>query len=87
MRQPVVVIAGGGFGREVLDVIEAENSVHHRWDVAVSGSVTIGARAMVGTHSTVLQGPTTGGGPTVGGTALVITDVPQGVVVKGAPVR
>lgn len=30
---PIIVIGGGGFGRETLDVIEAINAVEPRWDV------------------------------------------------------
>ena len=32
MATPIVIIGAGGFGREVLDIVEAENSVEHRWE-------------------------------------------------------
>lgn len=31
-RSPIVIVGAGGFGREVLDIVEAENSVEERWD-------------------------------------------------------
>ena len=55
--------------------------------VAVSGNVTIGSGAMLGTHSAILQNVTIGPDATVGGAALVVRDVPERTVVKGVPAR
>jgi sugar O-acyltransferase (sialic acid O-acetyltransferase NeuD family) len=32
-RQPLIIVGAGGFGREVLDVVEAINAVSPTWDV------------------------------------------------------
>lgn len=55
--------------------------------VAISGNVVVGPGTMLGTHAAVLQGLRVGAGSTVGGSALVVKDVPDGVVVKGVPAR
>lgn len=33
MAEPIIVVGAGGFGREVLDVIDAINATGHVWDV------------------------------------------------------
>lgn len=55
--------------------------------VAVSGDVHVGSRVMLGTHCAILQGLTLADDCVVGGSALVVKDVPSGVVVKGVPAR
>lgn len=55
--------------------------------VAISGNVTVGAAAMVGTHAAILQDLTIGAGAVVGGSALVVKDVPESIIVKGVPAR
>ncbi len=53
----------------------------------VSGDVTIGDRTLIGANSTVLQGLTVGSDVIVGAGAVVVSDVPDGVTVKGVPAR
>lgn len=53
----------------------------------VSGSVRVGARAIIGANATIIQGLTVGGGATVGAGAVVIGDVAPGTIVKGVPAR
>lgn len=55
--------------------------------VAVSGNVQIGEQATLGTHSAILQGLTVGPQSVIGGSALVVRDVPAGVIVKGVPAK
>lgn len=55
--------------------------------VAVSGDVHVGSRVMLGTHCAILQGLTLADDSVVGGSALVVKDVPSGMVVKGVPAR
>lgn len=55
--------------------------------VAVSGHVSVGEGAMLGTHSAVLQGLSVGARSTVGAAACVVRDVADDVVVKGIPAR
>ena len=55
--------------------------------VAVSGSVTVGADSMLGTHSSVLQGLTIGAAAVVGAGACVVQDVAPSTTVKGVPAR
>ena len=55
--------------------------------VAISGNVHIGRRAMLGTHSAVLQNLSVGADAVVGGSALVTKDVPQSTTVKGVPAK
>lgn len=55
--------------------------------VAVSGDVRVGNRVLLGTHCAILQGLSLADDSVVGGSALVVKDVPGGVVVKGVPAR
>lgn len=55
--------------------------------VAISGNVHIGQRAMLGTHSAILQNLSVGADAVVGGGALVTKNVPTSIVVKGVPAR
>lgn len=55
--------------------------------VAISGGVTIGAEAMLGTHSTILQNLAVGERSVVGAGSCVVKDVPSDTVVKGVPAR
>lgn len=55
--------------------------------VSVSGGVTIGDRAMVGTGANVLQYVTIGDDAAVGAGAVVVRDVPPDTTVVGIPAR
>ena len=55
--------------------------------VAISGGVTIGAEAMLGTHSAILQNLAVGERSVVGAGSCVVKDVPGDTVVKGVPAR
>lgn len=54
---------------------------------AVSGSVRLGRRCLVGAGSVVLQGRSVGGDAVVGASACVTRDVEARTVVKGVPAR
>ena len=53
----------------------------------VSGSVTVGDGAFLGTAACVLPGVSIGEGAVVGAGALVASDVPAGTTVTGVPAR
>jgi acetyltransferase-like isoleucine patch superfamily enzyme len=53
--------------------------------VSLGGSVSIGARALVGIGSTVLPGLKVGDDAVVGGGAVVVRSVPAGATVVGVP--
>ena len=53
--------------------------------VSLGGSVSIGARALVGIGSTVLPGLHVGDDAVVGGGAVVVRSVPAGATVVGVP--
>jgi len=53
----------------------------------ISGSVTVGARALIGANATVLPGLTIGAEAIVGAGAVVTKDVPPATTVKGVPAR
>jgi sugar O-acyltransferase (sialic acid O-acetyltransferase NeuD family) len=55
--------------------------------VAISGGVTVGVEAMLGTHSAVLQNLSVGDRSIMGAGSCVVRDVPDGTVVKGVPAR
>ena len=55
--------------------------------VAVSGGVEVGAEAMLGTHSAVLQNLKVGQRSVVGAGSCVVKNVLDDVVVKGVPAR
>jgi UDP-perosamine 4-acetyltransferase len=61
--------------------------VHIAPGVAIGGTVTIGDRAFLGIGSRVLPGRSIGADAVVGAGAVVIRDVPSGVVVVGNPAR
>jgi sugar O-acyltransferase (sialic acid O-acetyltransferase NeuD family) len=54
---------------------------------AVSGSVRLGRRCLIGAGSVVLQGRSVGDDAIVGASACVTRDVEAGTVVKGVPAR
>jgi sugar O-acyltransferase (sialic acid O-acetyltransferase NeuD family) len=54
---------------------------------AVSGSVRLGRRCLIGAGSVVLQGRSVGDDAVVGASACVTRDVEAGTVVKGVPAR
>lgn len=54
---------------------------------AVSGTVMLGRRCLVGAGAVVLQGRTVGDDAVVGASACVTQDVEPGAVVKGVPAR
>lgn len=51
------------------------------------GKVTIGERAKIGTHSTVMPGVTIGADAIVGAYSFVTRDVPTGALAYGIPAR
>lgn len=53
----------------------------------VTGSVRIEERALIGANATVLPGLRVGKSSIVGAGAVVVSDVPDGVTVKGVPAR
>ncbi len=53
----------------------------------VAGKVTIGARAMIGTHSTIMPGVTIGEGAIIGAHSFVKTDIPAGALAYGVPAK
>ena len=53
----------------------------------VAGKVTIGARAMIGTHSTIMPGVTIGEGAIIGAHSFVKHDVPDGAMAYGVPAK
>lgn len=55
--------------------------------VLISGDVTIGAGALVGSGAIVLEKLTIGEGAVVGAGAVVVKDVPPGATVLGIPAR
>lgn len=54
---------------------------------AVSGSVTLGRRSLIGAAAVVLQGRAVGDDAIVGAAACVVHDVPTGATVKGVPAK
>jgi hypothetical protein len=92
MTATLVVVGTGGFGREVLDVVDAANTVAVEpvWNVvgvvddapSEDGPARLTRRGVdyLGGVEDYLQV-----GRTVGGCAYVLRDVPPGALVKGVP--
>lgn len=53
----------------------------------LAGTVTVGEEAYVGTGASVIPGKRIGDRATVGAGAVVVDDIPEGVVAKGVPAR
>jgi sugar O-acyltransferase (sialic acid O-acetyltransferase NeuD family) len=53
----------------------------------LAGSVHVGSGAMIGVGASVTPGQCIGAGALVGAGAVVISDVPDGLIVKGIPAR
>ena len=68
-----------GHDAVIQDYVTMSPGVH------ISGNVTIGAGAFLGTGSCVLENLNIGEGAVVGGAALVNRDVPPNVTVVGVP--
>ena len=64
-----------------------EDGVHLSPGVRLAGNVRIGAASWIGIGATVIDGRTVGSNTIVGAGAVVIDDVPSGVVAFGVPAR
>jgi len=54
---------------------------------AISGSVTVGERCLIGAQCSVKQGLSIGSDATIGMGSVVLSDVPKGATVAGNPAR
>jgi sugar O-acyltransferase (sialic acid O-acetyltransferase NeuD family) len=65
----------------------AADFVHIAPRAVLLGGVSVGAGSLIGAGAVVLPGRRVGAGVVVGAGAVVTRDVPDGVVVRGAPAR
>jgi UDP-N-acetylbacillosamine N-acetyltransferase len=63
------------------------DGVHLCPGVRLAGGVRVGAGTWIGIGSSVIEGRTIGGGTLVGAGAVVVDDIPDGVVAYGVPAR
>lgn len=63
------------------------DAVHIGPGASISGNVSVGFASWIGVGACVRQGQRIGGQVVVGAGAVVVSDLPDGVIVKGNPAR
>jgi acetyltransferase-like isoleucine patch superfamily enzyme len=64
-----------------------DDGVHLSPGAVLCGTVSVGARSWIGAASVVIQGRRVGSDAIVGAGAVVVHDIPEGVVAFGNPAR